>query len=139
MPGAGGLIHEFVIIAQHAKLNIIDNYKTEDELKGFLAFSYKSCKLSPFACRIADGKWSFEGRGLEFNSKFKDGSAIHGLLYNKPFKIVDEFSDENQASVSLRYHYKKEDEGYPFDYLCEIRYILSADNVLQLETTIQRR
>ena len=118
MPGAGGLIHEFVIMLQDTGLNIIDNYKDEAELNGFLSLSYKSCKLSPFACRIAEGKYSFEGKSYEFKSRFKDGSAIHGLLYNKTFNVSDEFSDDNMASVTLRYHYKKEDAGYPFDYIC---------------------
>ncbi|MHA4843312.1 aldose epimerase family protein [Flavitalea antarctica] len=136
MPGAGGLIHEFVIRLDNRSLNIIDNYKDEAELNGYLALSYKGCKLSPFACRIADGKWSLEGEDLEFKNKFRDGSAIHGLLYNKSFNVSDEFSDDNMASVSLRYHYKKEDEGYPFDYICEIRYMLQNGNILQLETTI---
>jgi aldose 1-epimerase len=136
IPGAGGLIHEFVIKPENDAINIIDNYKDEVELRDFLALSYKGSKLSPFACRIADGKWSFEGQNLEFRTKFKDGSAIHGLLYNKSFNVSDEFSDDSMASVTLRYHYKKEDEGYPFDYVCETRYILQPGNVLQLETTI---
>jgi len=136
MPGAGGLIHEFVILLQDARLNIIDNYKDEEELNGFLSLSYKGCKLSPFACRIAEGKYSFEGKNYEFKSKFRDGSAIHGLLYNKTFNVSDEFSDDSMASVTLRYHYKKEDTGYPFDYVCETRYVLQPGNVLQLETTI---
>ncbi|RYY22503.1 MAG: aldose 1-epimerase [Chitinophagaceae bacterium] len=143
MPGAGGLIHEFSIrlpnAVSHSHLDyisIIDNYKNEAELEGYLALSYKGCKLSPFACRIADGKWSFMGKQYEFKSKFKDGSAIHGLLYNKTFNISDEFADENMATVSLRYHYKIDDPGYPFNYVCETRYILQPGNVLQLETTL---
>lgn len=136
MPGAGGLIHEFVIRVNDSMVNIIDNYKDEAELNEFLSLSYKSCKLSPFACRIAEGEWSFEGREYAFKNKFKDGSAIHGLLYNKNFNVSDEFSDDSMASVTLRYHYKKEDEGYPFDYICETRYLLQPGNILQLETTI---
>jgi aldose 1-epimerase len=136
MPGAGGLLHEFVINVKGTLQNIIDNYTTPEELDGFLTLSYKGCKLSPFACRIRDGKWSFEDQSFQFKNKFRDGSAIHGLLFNKAFNISDEFVDETLASVNLRYHYKADDEGYPFEYVCEIRYVLQPGNVLQLETTI---
>ena len=136
MPAAGGLIHEFVVQLNDSPFNIIDNYKTPEELQGFLSLSYKGCKLSPFACRITDGKWSLGSTELEFKTKFKDGSAIHGLLYNKSFNVSNEFTNDDMASLSLRYHYKAEDEGYPFNYVCDIRYVLQAGNVLQLETTI---
>jgi len=136
MPASGGLLHEFLINVNGSDFNILDNYKTPEELNRYLALSYKGCKLSPFACRIAEGKWALEGQEFELSTKFKDGTAIHGLLYNKAFNISDEFADDEMASVSLRYHYKREDEGYPFDYVCEIRYLLQAGNVLQLETTV---
>ncbi|HMF69853.1 MAG TPA: aldose 1-epimerase [Flavitalea sp.] len=137
MPASGALLHEFAIDDQDGSLvNIIDNYRDTEELNDFLALSYKGSKLSPFPCRIHEGKWTYDEMEFEFKKKFKDGTAIHGLLFNKSFNIADEFSDENMASVSLRYHYKKEDSGYPFEYLCEVRYVLLPGNVLQLETTI---
>jgi aldose 1-epimerase len=135
-PGAGALLHGFVIPLTNEKINIIDNYKDGGELADYLSFSYKGCKLSPFACRIPGGKWHLDQIPYEFGKKFRDGSAIHGLLYDKPFRITDEFTDDNMASVTLRYHYKADDKGYPFEYVCEIRYILQTNNVLQLETTI---
>ena len=135
-PGAGALLHEFLIPVSDQKINIIDNYSDSNELANYLSFSYKGCKLSPFACRIPGGKWSVDEKSFEFSKKFRDGSAIHGLLYDKPFNLTDEFTDDTMASVTLRYHYKAEDAGYPFEYVCEIRYILQTGNVLQLETTI---
>lgn len=136
LPGSGALLHEFVIVHNESPVNVIDNYKSIPELETYLALSYKSSKLSPFPGRIRDGRWHFENEELEFDNKFKDGSAIHGLLYNKSFNITAEFADDEMASVGLRYHYKQEENGYPFDYVCEVRYLLQAGNVLQLETTI---
>ena len=49
---------------------------------------------------------------------------------------MSQFADEQKASVALRYHYKEEDDGYAFDYSCEIRYTLMSGNLLQLQTTI---
>jgi aldose 1-epimerase len=136
MPSCGALLHEFVVHPEGEPVNIIDNYQSLDELAGYHALWYKGAKLSPFVCRVRNGAWHDGDTRYEFSHRFKDGSAIHGLLYNKSFNITDEFADDNMAAISLRYHYKREDIGYPFDYVCEVRYILQPGNVLQLETTI---
>jgi len=136
LPQFGALLHAFEFPVEGAPLNIIDNYSDKDDLDQSLAISYKSSKLSPFVCRLRDGKYNLDGRDYEISQKFNDGNAIHGLLYNKPFKIVDDFADDNLAAVSLRYHYKKEEAGYPFDYVCDVRYTLLPQQTLQIETTI---
>jgi aldose 1-epimerase len=136
LPEYGALLHSFEIAVNGKYLNIIDNYSGRQHVEEELDISYKSSKLSPFACRLRDGKYKIDDEEFEINKKFGDGNAIHGLLFNKPFKIVSEFADDNQASVSLRYHFNREDPGYPFDYVCEVRYTLNPQKVLQVETTI---
>jgi aldose 1-epimerase len=136
LPQYGAILHRFSVLNEGESLNIIDNYSGREDVQANLARWYKSTKLSPFVCRIANGKYRFEGKEFEFQNKFPDGSAIHGLLYNKNFKITDEFADDNSGAVSLRYHYKKDDPAYPFDYVCEIRYTLHSGSSLQVETTI---
>lgn len=135
-PEFGALLHGFEIPLEGSSFNIIDNYSDRKELQQYLDRSYKSSKLSPFVCRIPEGKYRFEGEELEISKKFMDGSAIHGLLYNKPFNVLNEFADDHKASVVLRYHYKREDPGYPFEYVCEVRYTLHPRNRLQVETTL---
>jgi aldose 1-epimerase len=136
LPEHGALLHSFQVPVNGELLNIIDNYTSPQHIEQEQHISYKSSKLSPFVCRLANGKYKIDDEEFEISKKFNDGHAIHGLLYNKPFKITSEFADENKASVTLRYHYKREDAGYPFDYVCEVRYSLIPQNVLQVETTI---
>lgn len=136
VPKHGAMLHEFSITTASGKHNVIDNYSSLEALENELPMSFKSSKLSPFACRIPEGKYIYEGEVFEMTNKFIDGSAIHGLLYNKTFSVVNEFTDDLQASVLLKYNYKEEDDGYPFSYRCEIRYTLLPDNLLQLETTV---
>lgn len=136
LPAFGALLHGFEIPLNGGRYNIIDHYTSLANLEQDLSSSYKSSKLSPFACRIPEGKYSFDDQHYEFATKFKDGNAIHGLLYNKTFRVVDERTEDNKASLKLRYHYKREDPGYPFDYVCDVQYILHPNRVLQLETTL---
>lgn len=136
LPSHGALLHAFTVTAHGQPLNIIDGYADAASLDRQLATSYKSSKLSPFVCRIPEGKWEWQGEQLEFEKKFMDGSAIHGLLYNKAFRVVDQFTDDHQASLRLKYHYRKDDRGYPFEYICEVVYSLHPSNVLQVETKV---
>lgn len=136
LPEFGGLLHSFEIPIQGGYLNIIENYSSREQINQELATSYKSSKLSPFVCRLRNGKYTIDDEEFEIAKKFTDGNAIHGLLYNKPFRIVDEFSDDNTAVVTLRYHFKKEEPGYPYDYVCEVRYTLLPKSTLQIETTV---
>jgi aldose 1-epimerase len=136
LPEFGALLHGFEIPLQGSVYNIIDNYASRKELEKELDSSYKSSKLSPFVCRIPGGKYEYGEEQFEFEKKFFDGSAIHGLLYDRPFNVLSQFADDQKASVSLRYHYKREDAGYPFEYVCEVRYTLHPQRRLQVETTL---
>jgi aldose 1-epimerase len=136
LPQYGAMLHAFMVEKDGSMFNVIDNYKGVAEIKNELSTSFKSSKLSPFACRIPGGKYSYDGQEFELQHKFMDGSAIHGLLYNKPFKQTDSFLDEHKCSVLFKYNYKEEDDGYPFNYTCEIRYTLLPQNTLQVQTTI---
>ncbi len=137
LPEYGALLHGFEILVNGEHLNIIDNYSSKEQTEQDLAISYKSSKLSPFVCRLRNGKYKIDDEEFEISKKYSDGNAIHGLLYNKPFKVVNEFADDNQASVTLRYHFKREEPGYPYEYICEVRYTLMSRNILQLETIVQ--
>lgn len=136
LPAYGALLHSFEIPFQGKSFNIIDNYTSKEDAEQSLTSSYKSAKLSPFVCRIPEGKYRYEGQEYEISQKFKDGTAIHGLLANKPFNLLSQYTDDKMASATFRYHYKREDPGYPFDYNCEIRYTLHPDRVLQVETIL---
>lgn len=136
MPAFGALLHSFEVQLDEGSLNVVDNYPNIASLQKDLALSYKSSKLSPFACRIQNGQYVFNGQLFEFANKFNDGTAIHGLLYNKAFSVVDQFADAEQASVLLIYQYNKEDGAYPYAYRCEVRYTLLPGNVLKLQTTV---
>jgi aldose 1-epimerase len=136
VPQYGAMLHAFAIWGKDGLVNVIDNYSNIAAIQKELSLSYKSSKLSPFACRIADAKYVYDGETFELSNKFVDGTAIHGLLYNKAFAVVDVFADDEQSSVLLKYNYKEEDDGYPFSYRCEVKYTLLPQNVLQLQTTI---
>jgi aldose 1-epimerase len=137
LPASGALLHEFSIPLGNRRIQVIDNYKNQADLHKNLSNSFKSAKLSPFVCRISGAKYSFEETAFEFHNKFNDGSAIHGVLFDKPFHIHEKITSEDEALVSLSYEYRQDDAAYPFDYDIHVRYVLKKGGRLYLETTVR--
>lgn len=136
LPGTGALLNEFSIPLGNRRIQVINSYKNLDDLKKNSSF-FKSAKLSPFVCRISEGKYKFEDISYEFLNKFNDGSAIHGILADKPFTVLEKSIREDEAYILLEYHYKKEDPAYPFDYLINVKYTLKRGGRLVLDTTVK--
>lgn len=130
----GGLLNRFAI---KNSPNIIDGFTSPQDAKDNITNAFKSAKLNPFVCRLANGKYSFESQDYVINKFFLNGEAIHGLLYDALFSITDSGADDNSAHVTLQYQYKKKDEGFPFTYTCTITYRLQHKGKLSVETIIQ--
>ena len=53
----GALLNAFII---HGKQNVIDGFLSCTDAKENITSGFKSCKLSPFACRIPKGEYIFQ-------------------------------------------------------------------------------
>ncbi|MDA3810528.1 MAG: aldose 1-epimerase [Spirochaetaceae bacterium] len=90
---------------------------------------FRSRVLFPFNDRIPEGKYTFQGieYQLPINNK-DDGSALHGLVYNRTFTELSYLADENSAEItyscSLR---KNEIKSYPFAVTLIIAYKITND------------
>lgn len=136
IPEAGAMLHEFMIPVNGQALNIVENYSLERPVKQQVTHYFRSVKLSPWPCRLANGQYRFNGKSYEVRRKHTDGTALHGLLFDQTFKISRQFADDTSASVMLTHAYPGYDEGYPFPYNCEVKYTLHPRAVLEVETTI---
>lgn len=138
VPGCGAMLHAFMVYDGKRSMNIIDSYNSRenfDEHREPLGF--KGLKLSPFPCRIAHGTYRFNNRQYRFDNILSNGSAMHGLLYKAPFRIVEEEMSEAFARIGLLYEYKGNDAGYPFSYDCAVEYRLQEKNTLSITTTVK--
>ncbi len=99
--------------------------------------TYASAILFPFANRIADGSYVFDNKTyqLEINQK-EENNALHGLVYNKTFEIIDQKTTIERAEVTLRYEELMQSKGFPYTYIIFLTYILSKDS-LDLNVTVK--
>lgn len=134
IPSFGALLHAFIVPHGDGKLNVIDSYKNVGELNAGITGSFKSVKLSPFACRIKDAQYNWQGKAYTMQK-----SPIHGLLYDEAFAITKEEVNDSYAEIELEYHYAGGDPGFPFPYSCEVKYRLLPDQRLQVTTAILNR
>ncbi len=81
--------------------------------------------LAPWCNRIAGGVFRFRGRGVELPADWPDGTAIHGLVKDKPFELLD------RSPVSARFSFDSRRHGsgdavraWPWAFTCTLRYEL---------------
>lgn len=131
IPGYGALLHAFSVPHGSGAINVIDSYGSANDLHAGVTNSFKSVKLSPFACRIKDAAYTWKGTEYTIRK-----SPIHGLLYDQAFTLIKEEAADSFAEISLEHHYAGDDPGYPFPYRCEVQYRLLADQQLQITTAV---
>src|SRR6187401_60328 len=83
IPSYGAILHAFTVLRDGSSLNVIDS--SFEDLKNMEAGGFKSCKLSPFVCRLNRGQYHFGEEDYRVEKFYLGEHAIHGLLYNVVF------------------------------------------------------
>ncbi|WP_406684731.1 aldose 1-epimerase [Seonamhaeicola sp. MEBiC1930] len=101
------------------------------------ANTYASSILFPFANRIKDGKYSFENKAYQFEINEPDNNnALHGLVFNKTFEIVNIKTNKDSASIKLEYNETNKCNAFPYTYNIQLEYIFSKEN-FDLNVTVK--
>jgi aldose 1-epimerase len=139
-PGCGAILNEWTLQWGGTYLSLIEGHADQAEFarqvenKGF-----RSCKLSPYVCRMATGGFEFEGKQYDIGKYKLGATSIHGLLYNLPYSVVAQAHSEEHATVTLACDYNGTDAGFPFAYTTLVTYTLQAGNRVTLHTQITNR
>ena len=107
-----------------------------DTLEGWLTnTSYFGSTVGRFGNRIADGKFSLDGKTYELATNNDPGGIpchLHGGLkgYDKVLWKGETFEKKNSSGVIFTYTSKDGDEGYPGNLSMEVTYTLNNNNEL---------
>ncbi len=138
-PSQGAIMNSWKVDINGSLTEVIDGYHDvvdfarHAESKGF-----RSCKLSPYVCRLHKGLYSYEGQQYHIGKFNLNGSSIHGLLYDLPFEILKHEANEQLAMAIVACRYGAGDKGYPFAYDMIITYTL-IDNKISISTEVTNR
>lgn len=91
--------------------------------------SYASSILFPFANRIEKGQYSFKEKDYQLACNESGKNALHGLVHNKQFQLIEKIENINFSSVTICFEEIEEREGFPFNYKIYITYTLSKNKI----------
>lgn len=87
--------------------------------------------MFPFCDRIPGGRYRFEGKEYQLEASQEDGSAIHGLIHNRPGRIISKTKTSDSDSLVLSWQLGG-DAGYPFELELLVEYRLCSDGSADL-------
>lgn len=92
--------------------------------------TYASAIMFPFANRVKDGKYNFEGKSYQLSLNEKElNNALHGLIYDKTFRVESKEIDSDSAKIKLSYVASDCELGFPFSFYFGLEYHLSKSSL----------
>lgn len=129
----GGILNEWI---SNSTTSSINSNNFENGWGNFEMNGFKSGKMSPFSCRLANGQYAYQGKLYTIEKFYLGKHALHGILYDALYSIESTKIEEDAASVILVHHYKGSDKGYPFAYDIHIQWTLDKHNTITVKTTV---
>jgi aldose 1-epimerase len=137
IPSCGGILYAFATLKNGEVFNVIESYDSaEDFKKNVTGKGFLGAKLSPFVCRLHKGTYQFKEKNYVIEKYYAGENALHGILYDVAFTVIEQEADSEGAKISMKYEYRKTDKGYPFNYDCIIVYKLEKNNKLTIDTEV---
>lgn len=106
-----------------------------DSLEGYLqSDAYLGCVVGRFANRIANGRFSLDGKEYTLAANLPP-HHLHGGVKNfsKVVWTAEEMIGEDSVGIKFTHVSPDGDEGYPGNLQLEVKYILRDDNTLSFE------
>src|SRR5512140_3196338 len=84
--------------------------------------------LFPFPNRIRGAKYNWDGREYVLEGIHQDGqgNAIHGLVVDRPWRVIEREDDAVVGQFQLSIDAPNRRSVWPADFLIEVRYELKA-------------
>ncbi len=123
VPDRGGLILEISFQGNQ----VLDGYSTAEELEK-LKWS-KSALLFPFPNRLKDGHYTWMNKKYTWPiNNAATNNAIHGMVREAEFEVIQITLTEERAEVKCRYAYDGSNPSYPFSYTLDMTYGIHTSN-----------
>lgn len=131
----GAMINKYKV--NHSPFSFISGYKSYDELIEQHPYFSRSAKLFPFPNRLKFGRYQYAQREFTLPANFSwSEHAVHGLLYNQAFEVIDAVAEEAFAQIHLRFQTSSLHNGYPFSFQLDVVYRIDDIGHLSCQTQI---
>ena len=75
----GALLNAFSIVVGASKTNVVAGFESVEDAQKNITNGFKSAKLSPFVCRMREGKYVWDDDHFQVKKFFLANHAIHGI------------------------------------------------------------
>ena len=122
LPFAGANLHELILDQTKVVSGSLDLEEFNQNKS-----SFEGAQLCPFPGRIENCNYNFQDQAYSLPHNDAAGNnAIHGLIFNKLFQMVDSRIHTDSAWISLGYEFPGE-EGFPFQFYIENKFLLEKN------------
>lgn len=132
----GAILNKFSVKKNSEELNIIDGYELDNFSANEITPFFKSAKMCPFVGRLEKNVFEFGKENYTIEKYQLNNVPIHGLLFDASFEIINIYSNDSIASVTLFTEYDTLQDGFYFKFNCKISYELRKENSLSITTEI---
>lgn len=116
--------------------SVLDGYRTFQDLQENKW--KKSGILFPFANRLRDGRYEWQGKTYQFPiNEPTTGNALHGLGIEYPMRVEDVRTEENFASITCSYKDAGEHAAYPFPHTIFVTFQIAEPAHFEMEIRFQ--
>lgn len=127
LPNLGASIQELII----NNIPIIEGVELNEAGIHSYYSAYQSALLFPFAGRVAKGQYTFLDKAYQLETnETKRNNAIHGLVFDKSFKIESCDLKQNEVLMHLSFISGGSMKGFPFKFKFDVTYQLSNHELI---------
>ncbi len=125
----GATLLKFNIPYKGSQINIIDGFATPEEMEG--SKGARNWIMVPFANRIKNGKYKFDGKEYQMDPVPPRNQVMHGILSNVIYDLHKIESTENSITAIFITKKIRKDvfKGYPFSFDVYVKYKLEEDKL----------
>lgn len=132
----GALLNNWNIDFTEETLQLVEANDFSKGWKNFEMNGFRSGKMSPFSCRLCNGKYSISKEQYTIEKFYLGKHALHGILYDALFSIQSTTINNEAATIVLQYDYQATDAGYPFQYSLQVTWTLFSNTSISVQTKI---
>ncbi|MBX9851478.1 MAG: aldose 1-epimerase [Cytophagaceae bacterium] len=128
LPNQGATINQLALKGKDGRIHeLVDpSFDFERRLQERLEI-FKGSKLFPFPNRINSGNYVFAEEVYQLPINYpEEGHAIHGLVLESRFTILEEKIEKGSVAATIQYKYDREFDGYPFKFDLNVTFSLST-------------
>ena len=112
-----------------------ETYSLLDTLDGFPSGEHRPSSsgipvLFPFPNRIKGGTFTWEGEHFQLPLNSNNENAIHGFVYDKPWRLIEKTSTTITGEFQLSVDSPDRLELWPADFVLTVTYELKPDKVI---------